>query len=1480
MNKSSLQSLLSALWALLTIAVPLSAHANMTISSLTGAVTSTEISSYKTFMQGQPAPTANTYDNNMATGTAGVNAESLGLMYEVSHDSQILDMMIQYSDAFLSLRNDFTDRRVMWTGRVEPVWLTKPAGSTGGYAGSENNDIAGHIAYCAKLILQTPSLWNTTVAVGDPRGYGTTYYQRAMTYITQMEYSEDQYFTPNFINMSNYQITAPTSSAWTVFGESVNAWNRQMLFINAWQRLSECHAILGDDAYKLGLYDNIVKASVTWFQSEWQNTTGGGQPAYVWQYAPSHSGGNEEMNGHAAYDMWGLSRTFMAAKYGMTQPLLRPFAETLRYIIYQGNNTFAEWVNGDTSSTRNYIYGEWMGISAYDPCVFDIMANADITQGSQGTTPIYDAEILWVKNARFLGIFPNNCDAADYSIYSPWVENIASGSTTNYPATVEPLFGFGSGVTLTMSGLPSGVTASFSAGYNSTLTLSASGSTASGVYAATITGTGGGITRIVPVTLVVTNLGVPDFSVSATPSSQNITIGGSTTYTVNVASLNGFGGNVALSVSGLPANAGGNFSPSTITGGSGASTLSITTATNTPSGNYTLTVSGVSGSLTHSNTVTLVLNDFSFSVTPSSQTVTVGGNTNYTVNVGNINGFGGTVNLTANGLPGGATASFNPTSINSIGSSTMTISTTNTMPGGTNSFTVVGTDGSLQHGASATLVVNASGGGTWTEVNDTDAGITYGTGWTYGPSRNLGDYQNDVHYASTAGSYAQYAFTGTGIEYITETYTDEGNVDVYIDGVLQATVNCNSSTRAAQVVVYSNTGLSAGSHTIKVVKNSGTYMLVDAFAYFSGPPQPPLAPTGLTATAASSSQINLSWTASSGATSYNVKRATVSGGPYTPVATGVTGTTDNDTGLAASTAYYYVVSAVNAAGESANSTEASATTLTPDFSITASPASQTVTAGNNTTYTATISALNGFNSSVGLTVSGLPTGASGTFNPTPVTGSGSSTLTVTTTTNTPASTNTLTLTGTSGSLVHNTTVTLVVNAPSGGSLPTGWTDADVGSPSPAGSASYSSGVFTVKGSGADIWGTSDQFNFAYQSDSGDCTIVARVATVQNTQSSAKSGVMIRETQAAGSTYAGCYITSASGAKFEYRSSTGGSAVLGGSTAGITAPYWVKMARSGSTFTASISPDGTTWTSLGSATITMAAGISIGLPVCSHLAGTLCTATLDNVSVTTPAPDFSITASPASQTVTAGNNTTYTATVSALNGFNSSVGLTVSGLPTGASGTFNPTSVTGSGTSTLTVTTTTNTPAGTNTLTLTGTSGNLVHTATVTLVVNAAGGSDSNIAPNGTAYGWNANTSATANSNRTALPGLNDNNLTADVDIDAAGDAVNAWEGAGVVWSSAKTISSANFINGTVTSGGDGFLTANCELQFSTDGSTWVNSGWTISPAYPNSSAASGQTYTFSGTAVSGKLGARVVGQVRTTDTSYHWIVKEVRFIGH
>ncbi|PWW07156.1 processive endocellulase [Paenibacillus cellulosilyticus] len=107
----------------------------------------------------------------------------------------------------------------------------------------------------------------------------------------------------------------------------------------------------------------------------------------------------------------------------------------------------------------------------------------------------------------------------------------------------------------------------------------------------------------------------------------------------------------------------------------------------------------------------------------------------------------------------------------------------------------------------------------------------------------------------------------------------------------------------------------------------------------------PPAPTSLTATAGSAQAV-LSWTASVGATSYNVKRAATSGGPYTTAATGVTGTSYTNTGLTNGTTYYYVVSAVNSAGESANSAQASVTPAAAPVTIPAAPASLTATAGD------------------------------------------------------------------------------------------------------------------------------------------------------------------------------------------------------------------------------------------------------------------------------------------------------------------------------------------------------------------------------------------------------------------------------------------------------------------------------------------------------------------------------------------------------
>jgi fibronectin type 3 domain-containing protein len=109
-------------------------------------------------------------------------------------------------------------------------------------------------------------------------------------------------------------------------------------------------------------------------------------------------------------------------------------------------------------------------------------------------------------------------------------------------------------------------------------------------------------------------------------------------------------------------------------------------------------------------------------------------------------------------------------------------------------------------------------------------------------------------------------------------------------------------------------------------------------------PTAPVPPLNLTATGGNQ-QVSLAWTASTGATSYNVKRAATNGGPYTTVASPA-GTSYTDTTVTNGTTYYYVVTAVNTSGESANSNQASATPSTPGTSSCALPISAVKTAGN------------------------------------------------------------------------------------------------------------------------------------------------------------------------------------------------------------------------------------------------------------------------------------------------------------------------------------------------------------------------------------------------------------------------------------------------------------------------------------------------------------------------------------------------------
>ncbi|GAT74446.1 hypothetical protein MHM582_2951 [Microbacterium sp. HM58-2] len=113
-------------------------------------------------------------------------------------------------------------------------------------------------------------------------------------------------------------------------------------------------------------------------------------------------------------------------------------------------------------------------------------------------------------------------------------------------------------------------------------------------------------------------------------------------------------------------------------------------------------------------------------------------------------------------------------------------------------------------------------------LNDSDSGIVYSGNWGHSTGRGLGDYQDDVHYAEADGAAFEHVFVGTGIDWVTETHESQGEAEVYLDGVLVDTVDTfQAEGRGAQQVVYSVRDLPNGTHTLRVVKKTGQFMLLD-----------------------------------------------------------------------------------------------------------------------------------------------------------------------------------------------------------------------------------------------------------------------------------------------------------------------------------------------------------------------------------------------------------------------------------------------------------------------------------------------------------------------------------------------------------------------------------------------------------------------------------------------------------------------------
>jgi beta-galactosidase len=419
----------------------------------------------------------------------------------------------------------------------------------------------------------------------------------------------------------------------------------------------------------------------------------------------------------------------------------------------------------------------------------------------------------------------------------------------------------------------------------------------------------------------------------------------------------------------------------------------------------------------------------------------------------------------------------------------------------------------------------------------------------------------------------------------------------------------------AQVIIQSTT--QPGSMTLTATSPGLTSTNINLTAAIALPP--PTAPTGVAAVGGNA-LVTVSWDIVPGATTYNLWRATTSGGPYTLVAGNIGGVNLGyvDNAVANLTTYYYVVTA-NGSGASVNSAEVSATPGAMVTSVTA-----VATAGQ-----------------IVVSWIGSP-GASYNLKRSYFTGGPYATIAASVT----ATNFTDTSVATCQNYYYVVTITNAgnesLNSPEAGAevtgpLPPQFTSADIGSVGLPGSASFCGGQYTISGSGADIWNSADAFQFVYTyvPISTNCDIRARVSSVQNTSGNAKAALMIRETLDPGSRHALVDVQWSAGIEFLFRTNTAGSS-YSVAVANQAAPNWIRLTRTNNTFRAYWSPDGNTWSQIGTATnIPMAGtGAYIGLAVCAHNNTALNTSSLDNLTAS-----FLSNVSPAINWIVPTNNST-------------------------------------------------------------------------------------------------------------------------------------------------------------------------------------------------------------------------------------------------
>jgi hypothetical protein len=420
-------------------------------------------------------------------------------------------------------------------------------------------------------------------------------------------------FHVDFTNSSNTTFTGPINIPVAAFSDAcgggtcipqagtsqqLDSIGERLMWRLAYRNFGDHEALLANHSVATG----AGNVGVRWYELRSPN----GTPTVFQQgtYAPDS---NYRWMGSIAMDKAGD----IAVGYSVSSSAMNP---GIRYTgqvpsdlpgTLQAETSIIEGTGSQLSNLSRWGDYSSMSVDPVDDCSFWYTNEYLLTSGTFN----WSTRIASFK-------FPS-CGGAptpDFSISAtPSSVAVDPGTSAIYTVTVTPSNGYSGTVNLTVSGLPSGATASFNPASmgspygSSTLTVGTSATTPAGSYILTITGTDstGAPAHSTTVTMVVNLKG--GFTVSATPFVPNpVSRGSKTQDTVKVSASGNFNGTVTFSASGLPSRSTATFNPSSVVG-SGSATLTIQTSRKTTSGNYVITITGTSGSLQSSTTVPLTV---------------------------------------------------------------------------------------------------------------------------------------------------------------------------------------------------------------------------------------------------------------------------------------------------------------------------------------------------------------------------------------------------------------------------------------------------------------------------------------------------------------------------------------------------------------------------------------------------------------------------------------------------------------------------------------------------------------------------------------------------------------------------------------------------------------------------------------------------------------------------------------------------------